>query len=90
VWRDLFNRASSVEGSAIKQIPPLFLSHLFFIFFKDHSPGLQGTRYTESKVPKLTTSRQKHEGGTKLPDPVKDDSDAGGSLKNIQWHPAEP
>jgi len=30
VWSDLFNRAASVEGGAIKQIAPHLLSHLFF------------------------------------------------------------
>jgi len=29
-WRDLFNRATSAEGGAIKQIAPRLLSNLFF------------------------------------------------------------
>jgi hypothetical protein len=29
-WRDLFNRAASAEGGAIKRIAPHLLSHLFY------------------------------------------------------------
>jgi hypothetical protein len=37
VWRDLFYRAASTEGGAIKQIAPRLLLHLFFIFPKSIS-----------------------------------------------------